>query len=131
MTPMVYATALATLQAAIDTAKRYEVGFMMIQPKTSNYAETEVTGQLEVLTATVQQLLRKKEEKAYPHQNNSRNNNCFRCEEPGHFIRDCMSEKILVTWDLTRKRPTNFNRNTNRTGSWRPRQRESNYVEKD
>ncbi len=66
MAPMVYATAPATLQAAIDTAKRYEAGFMMTQPKTSNYAETEVTGQLEALTATVQQLLRKKEEEAYP-----------------------------------------------------------------
>ena len=51
--PMVYATAPATLQAAIDTAKWYKAGFMMTQPKTSNYAETEVTGQLEVLTAIV------------------------------------------------------------------------------
>src|SRR6266545_6819121 len=42
-----------------------------------------------------------------------------------------MSEKMLATWDPTRKRPSNFNRNTNRTGSWRPRQRESNYVEED
>ncbi len=57
MTPIVYATAPATLQVAIDTAKRYEAGFMITQPKTSNYAETEVIGQLEVLTATVQQLL--------------------------------------------------------------------------
>ena len=54
MALMVYVTAPAILQAAIDTAKRYEAGFMMTQPKTSNYAETEVTGQLEVLTATVQ-----------------------------------------------------------------------------
>jgi len=29
MTPMMYATALATLQATIDIAKQYEVGFMM------------------------------------------------------------------------------------------------------
>ncbi len=132
---MVYATAPATLQKAIDTAKRYEAGFMMIQPKTSNYAETGVIGQLEVLTATVQQLLRKKEEEAYPHNNNNnnnnRNNNCFRCGESGHFIKDCMSERVLATWDPTRKRPSNFNRSTNRTGSWRPRQRESNYVEED
>jgi len=66
MAPMVYATAPVILQAAIDTAKRYEARFMMTQPKTNNYAETEVTGQLEVLTATVQQLLQKKEEEAYP-----------------------------------------------------------------
>ena len=57
MASMVYATAPATLQAAIDTAKWYEAEFMMTQSKTSNYAETEVTGQLEVLTVTVQQLL--------------------------------------------------------------------------
>ena len=44
MAPMVYVTASATLQAAIDTAKQYEAGFMMTQPKISNYAETEVTG---------------------------------------------------------------------------------------
>src|SRR6266498_3152156 len=105
---------------------------MMTQPKTSNYAETEVTGQLEVLTAMVQQLLRKKEEEGYPRQNNnSRNNNCFRCGEPGHFMRDCMSEKVLATWNPNRKQPNSFNRNNNRTGSWRPRQRESNYVEED
>src|SRR6266511_2859706 len=108
MAPMVYVTAPATLQAAIDTAKRYEAGFMMTQPKMSNYAETEVTGQLEVLTTTVQQLLQKKEEEAYPRQNN-RNNNCYRCGEPGHFIRDCMSEKILVTWDSSQKRSSNPN----------------------
>ncbi len=29
MVPMVYVTAPATLQAAINTAKRYEAGFMM------------------------------------------------------------------------------------------------------
>ena len=29
MAPMVYATAPATLQAVIDTAKQYEAGFMM------------------------------------------------------------------------------------------------------
>ncbi len=46
-------------------AKWYEAGFMMTQPKTSNYAETKVTGQLEVLIATVQQLLQKKEKEAY------------------------------------------------------------------
>ncbi len=105
---MVYATAPATLQAAIDTAKRYKAGFMMTQPKTSNYTETEVTRQLEVLTATIQQLLQKKEEEVYPRQNEKKNN-CFRCKEPEYFIRDCMSEKVLATWDLTRKRPSNFN----------------------
>src|SRR6266545_7797031 len=42
-----------------------------------------------------------------------------------------MSEKMLATWDPTRKRPNNNSRNTNRTGSWRSRQRESNYVKED
>ena len=54
MASMVYATASATLQAVMNTAKRYEAGFMMTQSKNSNYAETEVTGQLEVLITTVQ-----------------------------------------------------------------------------
>ena len=98
---MVYVTAPVTLQATIDTAKWYEAGFMMTQPKTSNFAGTEVTGQLEVLTMTVQQLLQKKEKEAYPRQNNRSNNNCFRCEEPRHFIRNCMSEKVLAIWDPT------------------------------
>ena len=43
ITPMVYAIALATLQAAIDTVKWYKAGFMITQLKTSNYAENEVT----------------------------------------------------------------------------------------
>jgi len=42
-----------------------------------------------------------------------------------------MSERILATWNPTRKQPSNFNRNINRTGSWRPRQKESNYIEED
>ena|SRR6266540_4366889 len=91
---MVYATASVTLQIAIDTAKRYEVGFMMTQPKTSNYAEKKVTGQLEVLTITVQQLLKKKEGEAYPRQNN-RNNRCYRYGGPGYFARNCIFEKVL------------------------------------
>ncbi len=41
---MVYITAPATLQAAIDTAKCYEAGFMMTQQKINNYAETEMIG---------------------------------------------------------------------------------------
>jgi len=40
---------------------------MMTQPKTSNYVENEVTGQLEVLMTIVQQLLEKKKEKAHSH----------------------------------------------------------------
>ncbi len=51
---MVYATTSVTLQVVIDIAKWYEVGFIMTQPKTSNYTEKKVTGQLEVLTMTVQ-----------------------------------------------------------------------------
>ena len=66
MTLMMYAIAPVTLQATIDTAKWYEAGFIMTQSKTSYYAETEVIGQLEVLTIIVQQLLQKKEEEAYP-----------------------------------------------------------------
>jgi len=57
---------------------------------------------LEVLIATVQQLLQKRKEEAHPRQNERRNNR-FRCEEPGHFIKDCISKKVLATWDLTRK----------------------------
>ena len=53
MAPMVYVTASVTLQATIDTAKRYEAGFMIIQSKTSNYIENKVTRQLEVLIVTI------------------------------------------------------------------------------
>jgi len=42
MVPIVYTTAPAILQAAIDIAKQYKAGFMMTQPKISNYAETEI-----------------------------------------------------------------------------------------
>ena len=98
MASIVYAIAPITLQVAIDTAKWYEAGFMIIQPKTSNYAENKVTEQLEVLIAIVQKLLRKKEEEAFSRQNN-RSNKCFRCEGPGHFMKDCMSEKVLPSWD--------------------------------
>ena len=50
---MVYVTAPATLQEAIDTAKWYEAEFMMTQAKINNYAKIEVTGQLEVLAVMV------------------------------------------------------------------------------
>jgi len=43
---------------------------------------------------TVQKLLRKKEEEAYPCQND-RSNRCFKCKGSEHFARDCMSEKVL------------------------------------
>ena len=76
----------------IDITKQYEVGFRITQSKTSNYAKNEVTGQLENLIITVQQLLRKKEEKAYLYQN-FEGNKYYRCEGSEHFARDCMSEK--------------------------------------
>ncbi len=44
MALIVYVTAPVTLQVAVDTAKQYEAGFMMTQPKISNYSEIEVTG---------------------------------------------------------------------------------------
>ena len=53
MASMIYATVLTTLQTAIDMAKQYEAGFMMTQPKISNYAKNEVTRQLEVFIVTV------------------------------------------------------------------------------
>ncbi len=62
---MIYAIVPVTLQATIDTAKRYEAGFMMTQSKISNYAEKKVIEQLEVLITMVQQLLQKREEEAY------------------------------------------------------------------
>ncbi len=65
---------------------------MMIQPKTSNYAENEVIGQLEVLIATIQQFLQKK---AYPCQNSEK---CYKYGKLKHIARDCMSEKVLMIW---------------------------------
>ena len=83
---------------------------------------------------TVQQLFRKKEEEAYPCWNN-RNNRCFRCEGPGHFARNCMSKKVLLGYDPTcinQRWPSNNNNcNNNQSSSWRPYQKESNYIKED
>src|SRR6266511_4847997 len=74
---------------------------------------------MEVLTTTIEKLLRQKEEEKYPttRPGGSINVRCWRCNEIGHFQKDCMSERFQQnSW---RGSPRNFNRNNNYRGRGR------------
>src|SRR6266545_625911 len=68
---------------------------------------------MEVLTTTIEKLLRQKEEEKYPttRPGESINVRCWRCNEIGHFQKDCMSERFQQNYG--RGPPRNFNRNNN------------------
>src|SRR6266540_2552187 len=76
---------------------------------------------MEVLTATIEKLLRQKEEEKYPttRPGESINVRCWRCNEIGHFQKDCMSERFQQNYG--RGPPRNFNRNNNYRGRGRGR----------
>ena len=80
--------------------KSIEAGYKITQrnvQQQSNYALQQVALQkdsIEVLTATIEKLLRQKKEEKYltTQPEGSINVRCWRCNEIGHFQKDCMSE---------------------------------------
>jgi len=117
--PIVYASTPGNLNAAVDAAKSIEAGYKITQrnvQQQSNHALQQLASQkdsMEVLTATIEKLLRQKEEEKYPTTwpGGSINVRCWRCNEIGHFQKDCMSERFQQNYGRGPSR--NFNRNNN------------------
>src|SRR6266542_1879085 len=131
---IVYASGLENLNAAVETAKIIEVGYKIIQrnvQQQSNHALQQVALQkdsMEVLTAIIEKLLRQKEKEKYPtiRPGGSINVRYWRCNEIGHFQKDCMSERLQQnSW---RRPQRNFNNNNNYRG--RGRGRNQRYQER-
>ena len=102
VTPIVYASSSGNLNAAVETAKSIEAGYKITQrnvQQQSNLALQQVAPQkdsIEVLTATIEKLLQQKKEEKYPttRPEGSINVRCWRCNEIGHFQKDCISEQF-------------------------------------
>ncbi len=110
------------MNAAIDAAKSIEARYKITQrnvQQQSNLALQQVAPQkdsMEALTTTIEKLLQQKEEEKYPttRPGGSINVRCWRCNEIGHFQKDCMSERFQQNYG--RGPPRNFNRNNNYRG---------------
>src|SRR6266542_6541358 len=140
--PIVYASTPENLNAAVEAAKSIEAGYKIIQrniQQQSNHALQQVASQkdsMEVLTATIEKLLRQKEEEKYPttRPGGSINVRCWRCNKIGHFQKDCISERFQQNYG--RGPPRNFSRNNNYRGRGRGGNRsyqgrnESNFTQR-
>src|SRR6266540_1650146 len=124
---IVYASTPRDLNAAVDAAKSIEAGYKITQrnvQQQSNYALQQLAPQkdsMEVLTATIEKLLRQKEEEKYPttRPGGSINVRCWRCNEIGHFQKDCMSERFQQNYGRGPQRNFNSNNNYRRRGRGR------------
>jgi len=97
---IVYASGPENLDAAINTAKSIEAEYKITQrnvQQQSNYVLQQIALQknnMEALTVTLEKLLLKREEERYlmTRPDGTINVRCWRCNEIGHFQKDCMSE---------------------------------------
>ncbi len=99
---IVYANSFRNLDVTINMAKSIEAGYKIIQrnvQQQSNHTLQQVALQkdsMEVLTATLEKLLLKREEEKYLiiRPGESINVRCWRCNEISHFQKDCISEQF-------------------------------------
>ena|SRR6266540_6804605 len=76
---------------------------------------------MEVLTATIEKLLRQKKKEKYPitRPEGSINVRCWRCNEIDHFQKDCMSERLQRNSWRGSQRDYNNNNNYRERGCGR------------
>src|SRR6266498_974487 len=127
--PIVYASRSGNLTAAVETAKSIEAGYKItqgnVQQQSNHILQQAIPAKdsMEVLTATIEKLLRQKEEEKYPTTRPGGNINvrCWRCNEIGYFQKNCMSERFQQnSW-------RGFQRGYNNNNNYCRRDRGGNY----